>query len=399
MTTDETVALFTKYAITTYARVPVVVVRGEGSFLWDADGRRYLDLFPGWGSGILGHCHPAVVSAIRAQAGKLLHVPNTFYSEPQGLLAQLLSESSFGGQCFFCNSGAEAVEGANKLARAATPAGRYKVVTLLDSFHGRTLAAMTATGQPQYQRGFEPLPSGFPHIPLNDIAALEAALDEETAAVMVEPIQGEGGVNIASEEFMHAARELTRQRGVLFIVDEVTTGMGRTGDFFAYQHYGIEPDVMTLAKGLGGGVAIGAVVARAECAAALKPGMHASTFGGNALACAAAVATMETIEKEGLLERARKLGTYTMEWLTSLARELGGLIVEVRGRGLMVGVELSRPGADIVRECLRRGLLINCTHERVLRLYPALTVGQDVLDQGLDILAGVLRDADQPKRA
>jgi acetylornithine/N-succinyldiaminopimelate aminotransferase len=397
MTTDETVALFTKYAITTYARVPVVVVRGEGSFLWDADGRRYLDLFPGWGSGILGHCHPAVVSAIRAQAGKLLHVPNTFYSEPQGLLAQLLSESSFGGQCYFCNSGAEAVEGAIKLARAATPAGRYKVVTLLDSFHGRTLAAMTATGQPQYQRGFEPLPPGFPHIPLNDVAALEAAVDEETAAVMVEPIQGEGGVNIASEEFMHAAREITRKRGVLFIVDEVTTGMGRTGDFFAYQHYGIEPDVMTLAKGLGGGVAIGAVVARAECAAALKPGMHASTFGGNALACAAAVATMDTIEKEGLLERARKLGTYTMDWLGSLARELGGLIVEVRGRGLMVGVELSRPGADIVRECLRRGLLINCTHERVLRLYPALTVGQDVLDQGLDILAGVLRDADQPK--
>ena len=397
MTTDETMALFTKYAITTYSRVPVVVVRGEGSFLWDADGRRYLDLFPGWGSGIIGHCHPAVVAAIRAQAGKLLHVPNTFYSEPQGLLAQLLSESSFGGQCFFCNSGAEAVEGAIKLARAATPAGRYKVVTLLNSFHGRTLAAMTATGQLQYQRGFEPLPPGFPHVPLNDVAALDAAVDEETAAVMVEPIQGEGGVNIASEEFMRAARDITRQRGVLFIVDEVTTGMARTGDFYAYQHYGIEPDVMTLAKGLGGGVAIGAVVAGAECAAALKPGMHASTFGGNALACAAAVATLETIEKEGLLERARKLGTYTMDWLTSLARELGGLIVEVRGRGLMVGVELSRPGADIVRECLRRGLLINCTHERVLRVYPALTVGQDVLDQGLDLLAGVLRDADQPK--
>jgi acetylornithine/N-succinyldiaminopimelate aminotransferase len=290
------------------------------------------------------------------------------------------------------------VEGAIKLARAATPAGRFKVVSLLDSFHGRTLAALAATGQPHYHRGFEPLPPGFPHVPFNDVAALDAAVDEETAAVMVEPIQGEGGVNIASEEYMHAVRELTRKRGVLFIVDEVTTGMGRTGDFFAYQHYGIEPDVMTLAKGLAGGVAIGAVVARAECAAALKPGMHASTFGGNALACAAAVATMETIEKEGLLERARKLGSYTMDWLTSLARELGGLIVEVRGRGLMVGVELSRPGADIVRECLRRGLLINCTHERVLRLYPALTVGQDVLDQGLDILAGVLRDADQPKR-
>jgi acetylornithine/N-succinyldiaminopimelate aminotransferase len=397
MTTDETVALFAKYVITSYARSPVVVVRGEGSFLWDADGRRYLDLFPGWGSGVLGHCHPAVVSAIRAQAGKLLHVPNTFYSEPQGLLAQLLSERSFGGQCFFCNSGAEAVEGAIKLARAATPAGRFKVVSLLGSFHGRTLAAMTATGQPQYHRGFEPLPPGFSYIPLNDLAALERAVDEETAAVMVEPIQGEGGINIASEEFMRAARGVTRERGALLIVDEVTTGMGRTGDFFAYQHYGIEPDVMTLAKGLGGGVAIGAMVARAEVAAALKPGMHASTFGGNALACAAGVATVQTIEKEGLLERARKLGSYTTDWLTSLARELSGLIVDVRGRGLMVGMELSRPGADIVRECLRRGLLINCTHERVLRLYPALTVSQEVLDQGLDILAGVLRDADQPK--
>lgn len=397
MTTDETVALFSKYVITSYARSPVVVVRGEGSFLWDADGRRYVDLFPGWGSGILGHCHPAVVSAIRAQAGKLLHVPNTFYSEPQGLLAQLLSERSFGGQCFFCNSGAEAVEGAIKLARAATPAGRFKVVSLLGSFHGRTLAAMTATGQPQYHRGFEPLPPGFSYIPLNDLAALERAVDEETAAVMVEPIQGEGGINIASEEFMRAARRVTRERGALLIVDEVTTGMGRTGDFFAYQHYGIEPDVMTLAKGLAGGVAIGAMVARAEVAAALKPGMHASTFGGNALACAAGVAAVQTIEKEGLLERARNLGSYTVDWLTSLARELSGLIVDVRGRGLMVGMELSRPGADIVRECLRRGLLINCTHERVLRLYPALTVSQEVLDQGLDILAGVLRDADQPK--
>lgn len=393
MKTEETIALFDRYVIPNYTRAPIVMVRGRGSRLWDAEGRSYLDLFPGWGVNILGHCHPAVVAAVREQAGRLLHVPNTFYTEPQGVLARLLSERSFGGQCFFCNSGAEAVEGAIKLARAATSEGRHKVVSLLDSFHGRTLAAMTATGQPKYHRGFAPLPPGFTYVPLNDVAALRQAVDEETAAVLVEPIQGEGGVNPAEPEFLQAAREVTARRGALLIVDEVTTGMGRTGEFFAYQHYGVEPDIMTLAKGLGGGLAVGAVVARTEVAAALRPGMHASTFGGNPLACAAAAATVRTIEQEGLLERARTLGDYVMKWLRSVARELDGLITEVRGRGLMIGIELSRPGADIASECLRRGLIINCTHERVLRLYPALTVTQEELDEGLDILAGVLRDA------
>ncbi len=395
MNAEETMGLFSKYVIPNYTRAPIVVVRGEGSHLWDADGRQYLDLFPGWGVSILGHCHPAVVEAIRKQAEQLLHVPNIFYTEPQGVLAQLLSEHSFNGQCFFCNSGAEAVEGAIKLARAATPEGRYKIVSLLDSFHGRTLAAMTATGQPRYHKGFEPLPAGFSYIPINDVAALEHSVDDETAAVLLEPIQGEGGVNIGSQEFLEASRSVTQERGALLIVDEVTTGMGRTGDFFAYQHYGIEPDIMTLAKGLGSGVAIGAFVATCEVAAQLKPGMHASTFGGNSLACAAAIATVQTIEREGLLERARTLGAYVMDWLRSLSRELSGLITEVRGRGLMIGVELSRPGAEIANECLSRGLVINCTHERVLRLYPALTVSEEELDQGLDILGNVLRDACQ----
>ena len=395
MNTEETVALFDRYVIPNYTRAPMVMVRGRGSRLWDAEGRPYLDLFPGWGVNILGHCHPAVVEAVREQAGRLLHVPNNFYTEPQGVLARLLSEHSFGGQCFFANSGAEAVEGAIKLARAATPEGRYKVVSLLDSFHGRTLAAMTATGQPRYHRGFEPLPPGFAYVALNDVAALREAVDGETAAVLVEPIQGEGGVNPADPEFLQAAREVTAECGALLIVDEVTTGMGRTGEFFAYQHYGVEPDVMTLAKGLGGGLAIGAIVARAEVASALRPGMHASTFGGNPLACAAAAATVRTIEAEGLMERARTLGDYLMDWLRSLARELGGLITDLRGRGLMIGIELDRPGADIAQECLRRGLIINCTHERVLRLYPALTVTEEELDEGLDTLADVLRQADQ----
>ena len=395
MNAEETMGLFSKYVIPNYTRVPIVVVRGEGSHLWDADGRQYLDLFPGWGVSILGHCHPAVVEAIRKQAEQLLHVPNTFYTEPQGVLAQLLSEHSSNGQCFFCNSGAEAVEGAIKLARAATPEGRYKIVSLLDSFHGRTLAAMTATGQPRYHKGFEPLPAGFSYIPINDVAALEHSVDEETAAVLLEPIQGEGGVNIGSQEFLEASRSVTQERGALLIVDEVTTGMGRTGDFFAYQHYGIEPDIMALAKGMGGGVAIGAFVATPEVAAQLKPGMHASTFGGNSLACAAGIATVQTIEREGLLERARTLGAYVVDWLQSLSRELSGLTTEVRGRGLMIGVELARPGAEIANECLSRGLVINCTHERVLRLYPALTVSEEELDQGLDILGNVLRDACQ----
>ena len=395
MNTEETVGLFAKYVIPNYTRAPIVVVRGRGSHLWDADGREYLDLFPGWGVSILGHCHPAVVEAIRTQAERLLHVPNTFYTEPQGVLAQLLSEHSFKGQCFFANSGAEAVEGAIKLARVATPEGRYKVVSLLGSFHGRTLAAMTATGQPKYHKGFEPLPPGFSYIPMNDVAALGQAVDDETAAVLLEPIQGEGGVNVGSPEFLEAARSVTRERGALLVVDEVTTGMGRTGDFFAYQYYGVEPDIMALAKGLGGGVAIGAFVATPEIAAELKPGMHASTFGGNSLACAAAIATVETIDQEGLLERARTLGAYVMDWLRSLSRELSGLITEVRGRGLMIGVELDRPGAEVAAECLSRGLVINCTHERVLRLYPALTVSEEELDQGLDTLGNVLRDASQ----
>jgi len=395
MNTEETIALFAKYVIPNYTRAPIVVVRGRGSHLWDADGREYLDLFPGWGVSILGHCHGAVVEAIRAQAGELLHVPNNFYTEPQGVLAQLLSEHSFGGQWFFCNSGAEAVEGAIKLARAATPAGRHKVVSLLDSFHGRTMVAMTATGQPKYHKGFEPLPAGFTYVPMNDLGALDRAIDDDTAAVLLEPIQGEGGVNVGTPEYLESARRLTRERGALLIADEVTTGMGRTGDFFAYQHYGIEPDIMTLAKGLGGGVAIGAFGAGPEVAAELKPGMHASTFGGNSLACAAAVATVRTIDEEGLLERARALGAYATDWLRSLSQELGGLITEVRGRGLMIGVELDRPGAEVAGECLSRGLIINCTHERVLRLYPALTVTEEELDEGLDILGGVLRDASQ----
>jgi acetylornithine/N-succinyldiaminopimelate aminotransferase len=391
MRTAETVALFDRYVTANYTRLPVVVVRGEGSQVWDADGRRYVDLFPGWAVSGLGHCHPAVVKAIREQAGRLIHVANNFYTETQGLLAKAISERSFGGRCFFCNSGAEANEAAIKLARlVGAEKGRFKFVSMLDSFHGRTFAAITATGQEKYHRGFAPLVPGFSYAPFGDLAALEKVLDDQTAAVILEPVQGEGGVNVARPEYLQGLRKLCDRRGCLLILDEVQTGVGRTGKWFAYQHYGIEPDIMTLAKALGGGVAIGAMTARAEVAEFLKPGTHASTFGGNSLACAAGLAVFETIEREGLLDRARETGAYLVGRLREMAGRHQGLVREVRGLGVMVGMELSRPGADLAAACLRDGLLVNCTHERVMRFVPAANVERALLDEGLEIFGRCL---------
>ncbi len=389
--TNQTLELFEKYVIPNYTRSPVVIVKGEGSYVWDDRGRRYLDLFPGWGVNGTGHCHPRVVKAIKAQAGKLLHVANNYYMEPQARLAQLISQNSFGGQCFFCNSGAEANEAAIKLARLHTVEGRYKVVTMEDSFHGRTLATLTATGQRKYQKGLDPLPSGFVYVPFNDLAAVEDALDDAAAAVMVEPIQGEGGVNTARPEFLQDLRKLCDQRGVLLILDEVQTGMGRTGKYFGYQHYHVTPDIMTLAKALGGGVAIGAMVAKPEIARSLVPGTHASTFGGNPLACAAAIAVFEAIEEENLLDNARRMGEYTRARLLELQQEFE-FIKEVRGMGLMIGVELDRPGSVMVQRCLEKGLLANCTHERVVRLMPAMTVKKEEIDEGLAILKEAMKE-------
>jgi len=391
MKTAETLALFERHVIGNYKRLPVVVVRGAGSEVWDAEGRRYLDFFPGWAVSGLGHCHPAVVAAIREQAGQLIHVANNFYSEPQGLLAEQLARRSFGGQCFFCNSGAEAMEAAVKLARlAGSAAGRYKFVSMLNSFHGRTFAAITATGQEKYHQGFAPLVPGFSYAPFNDLAAVESLVDRETAGIILEPIQGEGGVNPAAPEFLKGLRALCDRAGCLLILDEVQTGVGRTGEWFAYQHYGVVPDIMTLAKALGGGTAIGAMVARPEVAKFLVPGTHASTFGGNALAAAAGVAVFKTIEKENLLENARRMGAYIVEYLGGLARRHGGLVREVRGRGLMVGMELARPGGALAETCLAAGLLVNCTHEKVMRFTPAMTIDRATLDEGLAIFADCL---------
>ena len=391
MTTQETIELFDKYVIANYGRLPRVIVKGEGCYLYDAEGNKILDMFPGWAVSAIGHCHPKVVEAIRKQAGELLHIDNTFYSEPQGKLAKLLSERAFGGKSFFCNSGAEANEAALKLARLHTAKEKYKFITAEGSFHGRTFATMTATAQPKHHEGLLPLLPGFVYVPFNDVPALEAAFDNEVAAVMIEPIQGEGGINIADDEFMQAIRRLCDDNGAVMICDEVTTGIGRTGKWFGYQHFDVEPDIITMAKALGGGVAIGAMMAKEEIAASLVPGKHASTFGGNALVCAAAVAVIEAIEEENLLENANQLGQYTMEKLEQL-KQKHSIIDSVRGIGLMIGVQLKSPGSEIVNKCLENGLRINCTQGTVLRFMPPMIADRSMIDQAVDILDGVLAE-------
>ncbi len=393
MTTQETIDLFDKYVIANYRRLPRVIVKGEGCYLSDADGNKILDMFPGWAVSGIGHCHPKVVEAIRKQSGELLHIDNTFYSEPQGKLAKMLSDLAFGGKCFFCNSGAEANEAAMKLARLHTPPEKYKFITAEGSFHGRTFATVTATAQPKYHEGFLPLLPGFVYVPFNDAAALESAFSNEVAAVMVEPIQGEGGINIATAEYLQVIRRLCDEKGALMILDEVQTGMGRTGKWFAYQHFDVEPDIITLAKALGGGVAIGAMMAKEEIAATLTPGKHASTFGGNCLACAAGIAVIEAIEEDGLLKKAAEMGQYAKEKLQQLKQKYS-IIDSVRGIGLMIGVQLTGPGSKIVDRCLERGLRINCTNETVLRLMPPMIVTKSQLDEAIGILDSVLAGAE-----
>jgi acetylornithine/N-succinyldiaminopimelate aminotransferase len=392
MTTEETIALFEKYVIGNYPRLSRVIVRGEGCYCFDADGNKILDMFPGWAVSAIGHCHPKVVEAIRKQAGELLHIDNTLYSEPQGKLAKLLSERAFGGKSFFCNSGAEANEAAMKLARLHTPEEKYKFITAEGSFHGRTFATMTATAQPKHHKGLLPLLPGFVYVPFNDAAALEEAFSDEVAAVMVEPIQGEGGINIPRADYLQAARRLCDENGAVLIFDEVTTGMGRTGKWFAYQHFGVEPDIMTMAKALGGGMAIGAMMATEEVAASLVPGKHASTFGGNAIACAAAIAVIEAIEQENLLKNAVELGKYAQDKLSQL-KEKHSAIDHVRGVGLMIGVQLTGPGAEIVDKCMEKGLRINCTQGTVIRFMPPMIAGRAEIDEAVEIFDGVLTES------
>lgn len=387
---QQTLELFQKHVIGNYNRSPVCLTRGEGSYVWDDEGHRYLDFFPGWGCDLLGHCPPRVVEAVRDQVSKLIHVPNTWYMESQGLLGQALAErTGWGGQSFFCNSGTEANEAAIKVARLNGKPGRYKIVTTFNSFHGRTFGALSATGQPKYHQGLEPLLAGFSYVPYGDLDAMAKAIDGETCALLVEPIQGEGGVNIPPAGYLEGLRALADKHKLLLMFDEVQSGMGRTGRWFAHQLWKVQPDVMTLAKALAGGVAMGAMIARPEFAEKLKPGTHAATFGGNPLACRAALATIETVEADGLLARAEQIGARFKELFETL-RGRCPLIQDVRVRGVMIGVELTVDGAPMVQECLKRRLLINCTHGTVLRLLPAMNLTDAQLQEGYAILEEVL---------
>ncbi len=385
-----TLEQFQRYVIGNYTRYPVCLIRGEGSSVWDDEGNRYLDFFPGWGCDLLGHCPPRVVRAVQQQVAQLIHVPNTWYTEPQGRLAEALSErTGWGGQCFFCNSGTEAIEAAIKIARLNGKPGRYKIVSMLNSFHGRTLGALSATGQPKYHQGLEPILAGFSYAPYGDLDAAARLIDSETCAILLEPIQGEGGINLPPAGYLQGLRELCDRHRLLLIFDEVQAGMGRTGRWFAHQHWGVEPDVMTLAKALAGGVAAGGLIAKPEAAEKLRPGTHAATFGGNPLACAAALATIETIEADGLLQRAEQVGDYFRQRFESL-RSRCPLIHEVRVKGVMIGIELTVDGAPVVKACLEHRLLVNCTHTTVLRLLPALTLSDSECEEGCSILEEVL---------
>ena len=393
MTNAEIIALNERYQFRVYPRAPMALVRGAGCRVWDADGKAYLDCFASTVVTVLGHAHPGVTRAIAEQAGKILHVSNLHHSEPQAILAEMLVTHSFADRVFLCNSGAEANEAAIKLARkygADHADGRFEIVTALGSFHGRTIATITATGQEKVRRGFQPLPEGFRYCPFNDIGALAAAVTPRTIAVMLEPLQGEGGIVVPSPDYLRQVRDLCDQHGLLLIFDEVQTGMGRLGTLFAYEQSGITPDIMTLAKGVGNGVPLGAMLASERLAASFAVGAHGTTFGGNALTCAAGAAVVRALLEDGVLENCRMQGEYLRQRLRELQAACTQ-IREVRGAGLLVGAVLDGPGAAVVEACRAEGLLINCTAETVLRFSPPLIITRAEIDEAMAVLAKVLR--------
>jgi acetylornithine/N-succinyldiaminopimelate aminotransferase len=382
-----------RYLMNTYARSPISVVRGRGSKVYDLEGREYLDFVAGIAVNVLGHGHPDLIAAIQKQAQHLLHASNLYYTEPQTRLAKALVTHSFAKKVFFCNSGAEANEAAIKLARRYAHqkygAERYEIIAMLQSFHGRTMATLSATGQEKIQKGFEPLLPGFTHVPFNNLSAVEQAVSSKTAAVLLEPVQGEGGVRVADKPYLKGLREFCSARDILLIFDEVQTGVGRTGTLFAYEHLGVAPDIMTLGKGLGGGLPIGACLATEEAAAAFEPGAHASTFGGNPVSCAAGLAVLRTLLEGRVLEHGRRMGDYLAKNLQDMKDRLP-IVKEARGVGLLQGMELTVDGKSVVTDCLARGLLINCTADRVLRFVPPLIITQAEIDRLLDVLTQVL---------
>jgi acetylornithine/N-succinyldiaminopimelate aminotransferase len=386
-------ALTEKYLAKTYARAPIALVKGKGSKVWDANGKEYLDFLAGIAVNSLGHCNPAIVKAIKQQAQTLLHVSNLYHIQPQAELARELCRHSFADRAFFCNSGAEANEAAIKLARrygSEKLGGKYEIISTHNSFHGRTLATLTATGQEKIRAGYDPLPTGFRQVPYNDLGATEAAIDpQKTVAILVEPIQAEGGVVVANEIYMLGLRELCDQRGLLLIFDEVQTGMGRTGKLFGYEHFGVKPDIMTLAKALGGGLPLGAMLAREDVVSSFGPGSHASTFGGNPVSCAAGLAVMNALVKGGVLKNCVQMGKYLVKSLEALKKRFP-FIREIRGKGLLIGVELTIEGGKIAESCMHEGLLLNCTGNKVLRFAPPLTITKREIDRAVAMLEAVL---------
>lgn len=392
MPTEELREAAAKYLMQTYTRQPISIVRGQGSKVYDLEGREYLDFVGGIAVNVLGHGHPDLVQAIQRQAAQLIHTSNLYFTEPQVHLAKTLVEHSFADRVFFCNSGAEANEAAIKLARryAHTKYGedRFEIITMKNSFHGRTLATITATGQDKVQKGFEPLMPGFGYAFYNDFATIESLTNDRTAGIMLEPVQGEGGVYVADRDYLKRLREFCTKRDILLIFDEVQTGMGRTGTLFAYQQLGVTPDIMTLAKGLAGGVPIGACLATESVASAFVPGAHASTFGGNPLACAAALAVCRVLLEGSVLDHAKRMGEYLAKGLADL-KERYRAIRDVRGIGLLQGMELTIDAKTVVADCLTRGVLINAAGEHVLRFVPPLIITQREIDKLLDTLATI----------
>lgn len=389
MPTEELKDDAAKYLMQTYTRQPVSIVRGRGAKVYDLEGREYLDFVGGIAVNVLGHGHPDLVQAIQRQAAQLIHTSNLYYTEPQVKLARLLVDHSFADRVFFCNSGAEANEAAIKLARRygheRHGPDRYEVITMKNSFHGRTLGMLTATGQEKVQKGFEPLMPGFGYAPFNDFGAIESMVDEKTAAIMLEPIQAEGGVHVADRDYLRSLRELCTQQDILLIFDEIQTGIGRTGTFFAYEQLGVVPDIMTLAKGLAGGVPIGACLAKESVAAAFTAGSHASTFGGNPLACAAALAVCRVLLEGKVLDQAKRMGEYLAKKLAD-CKDRHRIVKDVRGLGLLQGMELETDARAVVADALARGVLINAATERVLRFVPPLVITQLEVDKLIDLL-------------
>lgn len=381
------------YLMQTYSRQPISIARGRGAKVYDLEGREYIDFVGGIAVNVLGHGHPDLVQAIQRQAAQLIHTSNLYYTEPQVRLARLLVDHSFADRVFFCNSGAEANEAAIKLARRygheRHGANRFEVITMKNSFHGRTLGMLTATGQDKVQKGFEPLMPGFAYAPFNDFSALEAMVNDQTAAIMLEPIQAEGGVYVADRDYLRRLREFCTQKDILLIFDEIQTGIGRTGTFFAYEQLGVKPDIMTLAKGLAGGVPIGACLATESVASAFTPGAHASTFGGNPLACAAALAVCRVLLEGRVLDHAKRMGEYLAKGLTD-CKDRYRIVTDVRGLGLLQGMEVDTDAKTLVADALARGILINAASERVLRFVPPLIISQQEIDKLLELLSTLL---------